>query len=334
MRSIPSLFIITFLCGPYCSCKSQPSFGSEYLPLIKTIRLPGVKGRIDHLEINLKDKIVYIAALGNNTLEAINLSTGEVIHSIKGFNEPQGVGYIPQHNEIIVANGGTGDCYFYDANTFEKRETIKLSSDADDVRYDSAERKIYIGYGSGGIAVIDADSHKQIGDIKLPVHPEGFQIDKELNRLYVNLPDANSIGVAELIAGKLVAQWKNKNLSANFPMAINPVSHQMFAGYRKPPTIVVINGKNSQLLSSSNITGDTDDLYYEAETGRIYISGGSGTINIFQLNDTNGLKQIANITTVRGARTSLLIASLHLFVVAAPAISDKAAELLVYETKK
>ena len=128
------------------------------MQLTKTISLPGIKGRIDHLDINLKDQIAYIAALGSDAVEVVDLNNSKVLHSITGLDEPQGVGYIPQHNEIFIANGGNGDCYFYNATTFAKVATIHLKSDADDVRYDSIDRKIYVGYGSGGIAIISADT--------------------------------------------------------------------------------------------------------------------------------------------------------------------------------
>src|SRR5260221_3449583 len=133
----------------YYKSKAQTATGS-HLVLEKTIPLQ-VKGRIDHLDVNLKDQVVYIAALGNNSLEVADLRLAKVIHSIKWLDEPQGVAYIPQTREILVANGGTGDCYFYNSLSFEKTGTIHLESDADDVRYDSAAKKIYVGYGHGGI---------------------------------------------------------------------------------------------------------------------------------------------------------------------------------------
>src|SRR3982751_1870736 len=121
MKLFYTFFILsTALCSFVLSCTGQKPFGSQYLTLDKAISLPGVKGRIDHMDVNLKGQIVYMAALGNNTLEAIDLKTGKVIHSIKGLDEPQGVAYIPQHQEIFVANGGSGDCNFYNAITFEK----------------------------------------------------------------------------------------------------------------------------------------------------------------------------------------------------------------------
>lgn len=315
------------------SCQGQPVPGTDHLPLVKEIVLPKVKGRIDHMDVNLKDQVVYMAALGNNTLEVIELSTGNILHSITGLDEPQGVGYIPQRQEIFIANGGTGACYFYNAKTFERTATLKLPSDADDVRYDSSDRKIYVGYGTGGIAVIDADTHQQIEDIQLPAHPEGFQLDKQLQTLYVNLPDDHCIGVVDLKEKKLVKRWNHPGLSANFPMAIDPEQHRIFAGYRHPSKMVVLDGKTGAVLATLNSVGDADDLYYDTRKRRIYISGGDGSISILQA-EANEFKPIANIPTRSGARTSLLIQGLRLFVVGVRAGAGKEARLLVYKTNE
>jgi YVTN family beta-propeller protein len=135
-----NLFLIVSIGLFFClvqSCHGQTANGKQLLTLEKEIALPDVKGRIDHMDINLKDQIVYVAALGNNTVEVVDLKSGKVISSIKGLDEPQGVAYISKHQEIFIANGGTGECDFYNAVTYKKTGGIKLSDDADDVRYDA-----------------------------------------------------------------------------------------------------------------------------------------------------------------------------------------------------
>src|SRR5205085_12520987 len=114
------ILLVAVLCNTFFSCKGQTEFGTNLLHLEKTIPLPDVKGRIDHLDINLKDQVLYVAALGNNTIEVVDLKNNTIIHSIKGLDEPQGVAYIPGTQEIFVTNGGNGDCYFYNAINFEK----------------------------------------------------------------------------------------------------------------------------------------------------------------------------------------------------------------------
>lgn len=295
--------------------------------------MPGVKGRIDHMDVNEKAKVLYMAALGNNTLEVIDLQAGKVIHSIKGLDEPQGVGYIASTNEIFVANGGNGDCYFYNATTFEKTATIHLSSDADDVRYDAAAKTIYVGYGEGGIAAINARTHQQTGNISLPAHPEGFQLDKATGRMLINVPDKNMIAVTNLSQLKVIDQWTRNTPTANFPMALDTVHHYAFIGFRHPARLVMLDSKTGEEISSTRMVNDVDDLYFDTPSRRIYTSGGGGYVNVFELQAGNQLKQIANIPTKNGARTSLLIPQLKLFVLAERAVAGSA-QLIIYNLSK
>jgi hypothetical protein len=314
------------------SCKGQKSFGSNELLLKHTVPLPNVKGRIDHLDANLKEQVVYVAALGNNSLEVIDATQVKVLHSIKNLNEPQGVVYVPQTNEVMVANGGNGSCYFYNAQTFEEVAKIDLGSDADDVRYDSIAKKIYVGYGEGGIAVIDAVNHKTIADAKLSAHPEGFQLDAKQNRLFVNVPGAGKIVVLSLSNMKTVAEWKTE-FDANFPMAIDEKHLVIFVGYRRPGKLVAINEMNGQTIAAADLVNDIDDLYYDGQSNKLYASGGGGAINIF-LFDNNKFEQVANIATRSGARTSLLLSSLRLFILAERSNAGHPAQLDIFSVEK
>ena len=71
--------------------KGQPGSGKRFMRFEKEILLPGVKGRIDHIDFNLTDQVAYVAALGNNSLEIVDIKSGRVTGSIKGLDEPQGV---------------------------------------------------------------------------------------------------------------------------------------------------------------------------------------------------------------------------------------------------
>src|SRR5262249_16773574 len=160
---------------------------------LQTISLPNVEGRIDHMAVDLKGERLFIAALGNNTIEVLDLRAGKRIHSITGLHEPQGVGFIPEFNKIYVANAKSGACDVFDASSFKVLKSIKFSDDADNIRYDAAARRVYVGYGSGGLGVIDAANSDQIGDIKLDGHPESFQLERSGPRIFVNTPTSQRI---------------------------------------------------------------------------------------------------------------------------------------------
>src|SRR5215470_3733306 len=141
------------------------------LQLLQTIPLPHVEGRIDHMAVDLRGQRLFVAALGNNTLEVLDLKAGTHLHTITGLHEPQGVVFIPESNILAVTNGQTGTCDLFDGTAFQHRNAVKLASDADNIRYDVATHTLYVGYGAGALGLIDATSAKHLGDIPLKGHP-------------------------------------------------------------------------------------------------------------------------------------------------------------------
>ncbi len=199
---ISSIALIIFC---FVSCNAQTTFQNNPLNLVTTIPLPNVSGRIDHLTFESKNKIVFVAALGNNSVEVVDLKSNKVIHTIKNLSDPQGLAFIPESNSLVLANGRNGACDVFNATTFQKTTSINLGDDADNVRYDATGKKIYVGYASGGIAIIDATTFKIIAQIKLSGHPESFQLDKSANlpagkagKIYVNVPDQHQIEIIDL----------------------------------------------------------------------------------------------------------------------------------------
>ena len=165
--------------------------------LKQTIPLPGVEGRIDHLALDASGERLFVCALGNNTVEVLDLRKGERIHSITGLGAPQGIAYIPELGRIFVANDKDGIFKIYDAKAFQQISELNFKDDADNVRYDDARKKIYVGFGSGGIAIVNAQDGRQIGSIKLSAHPEAFELEKSGKRIFVNVPNARQVAVID-----------------------------------------------------------------------------------------------------------------------------------------
>src|SRR5438270_7284756 len=107
------------------------------LTLTKTIPLPGVKGRFDHFAIDVKGHRLFVAALGNNTLEVVDIMAGKRLKSIAGLHKPQGVLYLVEANQIGIANGDDGTFKLFDGASYELLKALDSLPDADNVRFDS-----------------------------------------------------------------------------------------------------------------------------------------------------------------------------------------------------
>src|SRR5437016_2563712 len=160
------------------------------LKLAKTIPLPGVKGRFDHFAIDAKGQRLFVAALGNNTLEAVDIAAGQHLKRIAELHKPTGVLYLSEQNQIAVANGDDGTLKLFDGTNYKLVKNMSGFDDADNVRFDARRKFIYAGYGNGALAIIDSATTKQTDSIKLAAHPESFQLEQHGARIFVNVPDA------------------------------------------------------------------------------------------------------------------------------------------------
>ena len=273
--------LISVLAGILAFAATLQSAELNALRQVQTIPLPGIEGRIDHFGVDVQGQRLFVSALGNNTLEVLDLRHGKRLTSITGLREPQGVFFVPKENRLFVANGDDGTCMVFDGSSYKLLATVNFASDADNVRYDAERKQIYVGYGAGALGILDPTTGQKVAEIPLRGHPESFQLEKSGPRVFVNLPNANhTIAVVDRSKHSVIATWPIE-AQANFPMALDEADRRLLVVTRKPATLVVLDTESGKQVASYPAVGDADDAFYDAVRKRVYVSGGEGFIDIF-----------------------------------------------------
>lgn len=301
---------------------------SAPLQLEAKIPLGDVRGRIDHMAVDLKRQRLFVAELGNDSVGIIDLQTRNVIRRISGLKQPQGVGYEPSTDTLYVANAGDGSVRLFEGSDYKSSGQIELGSDADNIRIDTVAKRVVIGSGSGALAVIDPSTRKRIADVPLKAHPESFQIDPDSGRIFVNLPDARAIAVVDVALRKQTANWPMRQ-SGNFPMALDGAHHQIYVVFRGSSELGIFPLTDGKPVATWETCGDADDVFVDAKRGRVYVSCGSGSIDVFETGEA-GDRRIARIPTISGARTSLFVPELDRLLVAVRASSGEPAAIWIF----
>ncbi|HEU4590550.1 MAG TPA: hypothetical protein VFS13_06545 [Steroidobacteraceae bacterium] len=284
------------------------------------IPLPGCKGRIDHLAFDAQGRRLFVAELGNDSVAVVDLDHRRLVRRLTGFDQPQGVAYSARLRRLYVAEGGSGWVRSYD-NDFKELQRVRLSGDADNLRIDRLAARVYVGYGDGALAVLDAAKLEHIGDIRLKAHPESFQFSQDDARIYVNLPGAREIAVVDPAAERQIAGWP-ASWRANYPMALD--DEAVLSVFREPPRIARF-GKGAVMVDSA-ACGDADDVFVDARRNRVYVVCGEGSVDVL---DRNSLKRIGGIRTSSGARTGWYSPEADRLFVAARATGGHAAAVWV-----
>jgi DNA-binding beta-propeller fold protein YncE len=309
--------LVVLLCivfGGRLAADTAPSLALE-----RTIALKGVSGRIDHLAVDLGRKRLFVAELGNGTVDVVDIAAGRVIRRIEGLKEPQGLAYSPAADVLAVASASDGSVRLFHGSELSPSGTVNLGDDADNVRLDARTGNLTVGYGSGGVAVIDPAKASLVERIPLQAHPEGFQLDAEQRRAYVNVPDAGQIVVIDLNAGRQAAGWLVPDgLRGNFPMALDIEHATAVVVFRKPARLVVFDVNSGKTNGIFTTCGDADDVFFDPRRRRVYVSCGEGNVDVWQ-QDGPTYRHIGLIRTAPGARTSLFVPDLDRLFVAARA---------------
>jgi YVTN family beta-propeller protein len=303
--------------------------GGELLKLETAIPMPDVQGRIDHLAVDVSGRRLFVAALGNDSIEVIDLNKNGRTHTVHGLAEPQGIAFIPSVNRVFVANRKDGSVRAFDARSWAVLKSIPFGEDADNLRVDQRTGHVWVGYGSGALAEFDVDGTK-IAEIKLDAHPESFQIEKTGSRIFVNLPKSRKIGVVDRKSRSTLSSWSTGGALSNYPMAVDERNRRLFVVTRSPAKFLILNMDSGKEIESLPATGDCDDVFYDERRHRIYAIGGEGGISVFDQRDADHYVELARIKTVPGARTGFFSSDLDRLYVAVRKQESQTAEIRVY----
>jgi YVTN family beta-propeller protein len=305
---------------------------ADPLRIVGRIELPGVEGRFDHFAYDPASGRLFVAALGNNSVEVIDTRASKRVTSVRGVDEPQGLAFVAPRR-LIVASGGTGDVQIREGQDLHLVTSITTRGDADNIRYVPDGGRAYVGVGSGALVAIDPAGGKKLAEVSLAAHPESFQIERAGSRVFVNVPNAHQIAVVDRQSMSVTATWKVTAAAANYPMALDEDERRLFTVCRHPARVLVYDMTSGAMTTSVATIGDADDVFWDARRKRLYVIGGQGFVDVVQSETGNAFKSVAHVSTGSGARTGLFVPDTDRLFVAVPHRGAQPAVMLILEPR-
>jgi hypothetical protein len=348
--------LLAVWCAGLLAVPVIPAHGQDKpaLRLVQTIPLPGVKGRLDHMAVDLEKRRLFVAAVSNGTLEVLDLDAGKLINSIAGIKDAQDAVFLGGNFNKLYVSSLDGTLRIFQGETFRLIQAIKLEPDPNRLLYDPATDLIYFGYG-GQNAGFDAyervgimqakrgaQSDQFVADMIAPTyrpgHPAEMAMD-ENGRLLVCDSRADMIFQFDTRKRELLKSWAARGDGAG-DMSLDRTNHRLFVGTRIPPEMTVYDSLSGKEIASLPGPETMDGVYYDPELKRVYMSGGRwygtpeaspGWIFVYQQKDLDHYAVISKIMTRPGSGTSLLVPKLNRLYVASQEIGDQEAAILAFE---
>src|SRR5262249_15422475 len=141
-------------------CSGVAAEAQSLLTLEAKIPLGEVRGRIDHMAVDLTRRRVYVAELENDSVGIVDFTAGQLLRTITDLKERQGLAYLPSTDPLFVANGRDGSLRFFRGDDYRAIGQIQLAEDADSIRVDLESKQVFVSHGNGAIAIVDATTRQ------------------------------------------------------------------------------------------------------------------------------------------------------------------------------
>ena len=282
------------------------------LTLERTIPLPGGRASFDHYAVDNRGARLFLAAKYNHSVEVVDLGSGKMLQTISEIGKPHGIVWVGDTGKLYVTDGAAGTLNVYSGTPFTLQAKIKLAADADDMAYDPANKYLYVGYGGsdageveGHIAIVNTANFTLVKKIDVATHPEGIEVDVAHGRAFANIADSANVTVIDTKSQTIAAIWKLTKAKDNVPLAFDAEHNRLFVGCRTPGRMLMLDGRTGKEMAELPADGGVDDMYYDAVLHRVYLSGGAGYVDVYQVGDGASMHALARVRTVAGAKTSL-----------------------------
>src|SRR6266403_991682 len=261
---------------------SSEVYAQDHAPLrlVQTIPMPNVKGRIDHMDVDVKGSRLFVAGLENGSLEVVDLQAGKWLKSIPGLKKTQGVAYVSSLNKVFVASGDDGMVRVFRGDTLDLLDSIKLELGPNRVAYDPNSKLLYVGYGGkdagkdyGEVGIIDAKTDKLIGDIKVEAHPAELLLDQSGKTLFGFVSAGRKVQVVDTNKREVVSTWPVSS-QRNGDGAFDEKTRRLFIGTRTAPQMIAMDSQTGKEVASLPTVEGMDGVYFDAAHKRVYVSGG------------------------------------------------------------
>lgn len=311
------------------------------LRLIGRTELPAYKGDFDHFAADVTGGRLFLAGEDGATLEVFDLASGKHLRTVKGFDQPHAVLYLPDTNRLVVTDSGAGMTRVVDGSSYRIIGSIRLTAGADSMLYDPSRRHMYIVTGGKNaepklphtvVSEVDPRTRNHIGDIQFDTDfTESMAAEQHGRRLFVNVTGKSTVAVVDKTTRRVIANWPIHGAELNAPMAFDEKHQRLFVGTRKPFKLLVLDAANGNTIATFDAPNRTNQVIFDEANQRIYLAG-DDYLGVIQQKDPSHYEEIARVPTAKGAKTALLVPARHcLYVAVSPGDASTGGHLMRFD---
>jgi len=248
-------------------------------------------------------------------VDVVDLTMGKAVGIVSGLKGAHAIATVPSANKGYATSGKDSTVVIFDLKTYATIARIPAGGvKPDAILFEPVSKRVFVGLaGSNALSAIDVDSSKVVGTVALQGNPELMAVDGN-GLLYVAIEDKSQVVAIDARTLKVTATWALKPGVEPTGLALDPVTHRLFAGCSNH-LLMILDANTGKVVDQIRIGDHIDGVAFDPVLKRVYSSGGDGTLTVVQEESADKFRLLEVVTTKRGARTLALDRkSLHVYL--------------------
>ncbi len=312
-RAMLSAVLLIAICGLVTACtSSQPGqVGALPLTFVQDVSLPGGATRLDYQVIDPESKRLYIAHLGDGTVDVVDLNRLMVLGTVDHVDSAHGIAIAPDQHSIIASASGTNEAVIIDTQTMSITGRVPTGNTPDGIAYDPQNGRAYVSNEHDHVeTVIDVAHGTAAGSIDIGGEAGNTIYDPVTNTVMVNVQSTNKLLTIDPATNRIINRTSLTGCNSNHGLYVNGAVGLAYVACEGNATLLVVDLRSHKTIARFDVGQTPDVLAYDTGLSRLYVASESGVVSVFQL-EGRGLRKVGEAKLADGAHTVAVDQSTH-----------------------
>ena len=313
---------------------SEAADPEPVLKQVASIDLPGPPGkRFDYLVIDYDDGWLFSAHLAANQTYVLDLKSNTVLHTVTNTPGAEGLEFVADERKVYTSNAGDNTVGVIDLKTMRVVRKIPTETKPDGSTYAGPFHKLYVSdERANAVAVVDVGSDRVLTTLHFDSETGVPLYDPMAKLVYVNLQDLNELAAIDPATDKVVWSRPVQGCKGNHGMALDVQRRRAFLACEGNSRLAAFDLVTLKTLATMPLPPGPDVVQFDPGLGRVYVACSSGAISVFQEDDPDHFRKLADVPVQR--RVHSLAVDVLTHRVYAPAQEENGrgvARMLIFE---
>lgn len=254
------------------------------LPLqrVRDVPLPGRSTRFDYQSIDPVGRRLYIAHLGDSSVDVIDLDSSRVVARVPDLPDVHGVLAVPELERVFASAAGAKELVTLDAASDQVIARTPTGRLPDGIAYDSRDDLVLVSNkNDGSETILDGRSGRAVRTAQLGREVGNVAYDATSGLAYVAVRPPDRLVGIDPTTGDPTVRVRLQHCRGAHGVYVQERLRQAFVACERSATVVTVDLAGQTQVAVDSVGKDPDVLAYDPTGQRLYVAAESGTITVF-----------------------------------------------------